>query len=97
MFAARQWRFNISAVRGQMAAAQRTVNVPVEFVADAKPGWELPGQWRTIVRVPKRPVEWLPKSSDLQNVGVSDVAAGEMVPALGQVRLETDVAGALVM
>ncbi|MFA5901871.1 MAG: hypothetical protein WC829_22470 [Hyphomicrobium sp.] len=97
LFAAKGWRFNISAERGQTLAAERTVKVPVEFVAEAKPGWDLPGQWRTIVRVPKRPVEWLPKSSDLQNVGVSDVGAGEMIPALGQVKLETDVVGALVM
>jgi hypothetical protein len=94
---AKGWRFNVSAARGRMPVEERTVYVPVEFMIGRKPVVQKPGMWRTIVRVPKRQADWLPASSDAQNAGVADVAAGEVLSFSSLVKLDTDVVGMVVM
>ena len=97
LLGATHWRFNVPADRGQMSAENRTVSVPVVFLMEKRPELELPGRWRTIVRNPTRPVEWLPKSPDVKQAGVTDVAAGELMSASSEAKLNTDVVGMIVM
>jgi hypothetical protein len=89
---ARRWTYNIAPQRGALPAGERTVMVPVAFDM-SNGGTPAPGTWRTVVRVPKRPIDWLPDSPEAQHVGVSDVVAGEMVPATSVVKLTSDVIG----
>jgi hypothetical protein len=42
-------------------------------------------------------VDWVPESFEDQRVGVSDVAAGEVMSASQEVKLKTDVVGMDVM
>jgi len=94
---AKAWRFNIPVERGRMAADARTVRVPVEYLMRNVPTLDKPGAWRNVVRVPIRKVDWLPESADSQRVGVSDVAAGELMSADSVVKLDTSVVGTVVM
>jgi hypothetical protein len=95
--AARGWTFNLSAERAAQSAEYRTAKVPVEYMMGSKPVPEKPGQWRTVVRVPMRKVDWLPASSDSQKIGVSDMAAGEVMTADSVVKLDSNVVGTVVM
>jgi hypothetical protein len=97
LITARRWHFKISAERGRMSADERSVNVPVVFAMERRPDVDLPGRWRTIVRAPQRAVQWLPESPDSPKVGVSDVAAGEVMSSSSLVKLNTDVVGMIVM
>ncbi|MFA5901870.1 MAG: hypothetical protein WC829_22465 [Hyphomicrobium sp.] len=97
MSAAQRWHLNIPAARSHMPPEHRTVRVPVEFIMGTHAGSELPGQWRLIVRNSTRPVDWVPASPDTPNVGVSDVAAGEIMSSSSLVKLNSVVIGTIVM
>jgi len=100
---ARDWRFNVPPALAQAGAEGRTVNVPVSFNGNPKSKHDLsvsvpePGTWRIEVRTPRREIEWLQASPGRQRIGVSDLANGEVMPAVGLVKLDTDVVGMDVM
>ncbi len=91
---ARRWTFNMPASKRGGTPSERTVCVPVEYVMGAQVA---PGQWRDVVRVPQREVEWLPPSDTAQGVGVADVASGEVIPLTGSMSLAIPVNGSPVM
>ena len=76
--AAKSWRFNVVAKSVALAPKDMTGMVPVEFVMD-RSKVDLPGQWRTVVRLPKRPMGWLKETPEIQKIGVSDVVNGELI------------------
>ena len=57
---AQRWSFKISPERGALPAKDRTVTVPVEYGIGRQPD-AVNGKWRTVVRVPKREMDWLPQ------------------------------------
>lgn len=92
--AARDWTFNMPVVREGDVPKDLTVMVPVEFKLGKT---ALPGQWRTVVRSPKRPIDWLPASQSARAAGVADFVAGEMLPLSSAFSLVTEVIGLPVM
>ncbi len=92
VYAARRWTYNVAPARGALPADARTVMVPVAFTMEETDS-TAPGTWRTVVRAPKRSIEWLPDVPGSQHVGVSDINAGEMIPAVSLVQLTSDVIG----
>ena len=103
LMAARGWLFNFPATLAQAPAESRTVNVPVAFNANPKRSGDRsvmepePGTWRIEVRTPLREIGWLQNAPSRQRMGVSDMAAGEVMPAVGLVKLDTNVIGMDVM
>lgn len=97
--AAKRWTFNISPERGRLSAAERTVTVPVAYLGydGPKPEAEAAGEWRAVVRVPKRAIEWLPAEKRLQQAGVSDLAAGEMIPLASAIEFSAPVLGSQLL
>lgn len=93
--AAKGWTFNVPATENLRNADEQTVTVPVEYVMD-KAKVNLAGQWRTIVRVPKRSIGWRTPAPGTQSVGVADAVAGELIPLNSAIALATDVAGAVL-
>ncbi len=91
--AAQRWKFTISAERAALPASERTVSVPVEYLGDGRRTETVSGVWRTVVRVPRREVEWLRKEQGIQWVGVSDLSAGEMMPLASAFGFSTPVVG----
>jgi outer membrane biosynthesis protein TonB len=49
------------------------------------------GEWREAIRTPKRPMPWL-AGMETPDVGVADVAGGEMLPLAGGPKLKTPLA-----
>lgn len=92
--AARSWTFNVPPGSRDGSPREMTVYVPVQYIIDEKPA---PGQWRTVVRVPKRFVGWLPGSDPAQAVGVADIASGEVIPLAASLTLAVPVIGSPVM
>lgn len=90
--AAKAWTFNVPATAKPRNADEQTITVPVEYVMD-KAKVDLAGKWRTVVRIPKRPIGWMTPDAGAQSVGVADAVAGEMIPLHGAVALATDVVG----
>jgi hypothetical protein len=90
--AAKRWTYNVAPARGALPASARTVMVPVAFTLDVDDS-PAPGIWQTVVRAPKQPIEWMQDVPGVQHIGVSDVGAGEMIPAVSFVQLSTDVIG----
>ena len=90
--AAKKWTFNVPATDKPRTADEQTVTVPVEYVM-GKAKVDLAGKWRTIVRIPKRPIGWLTPETGNQSVGVADAIAGELIPLNSAVALATDVVG----
>jgi hypothetical protein len=89
--AAKAWTFNVPATARPRTAEHMTITVPIEYTVDSKP---LPaGQWRTVVRVPKREIGWLKPAAGTQSVGVADAVSGEVIPLTTSVALATDVIG----
>lgn len=94
--AAKDWTFNVPATDKPRTAGEQTVTVPVEYVM-GKVKVDPAGKWRTIVRIPKRPIGWLTPETGNQSVGVADAIAGELIPLNSAVALATDVVGADVL
>ena len=90
--AAKSWTFNVPPSDKPRSADDMTVTVPVEYVMD-KPAKAKTGKWRTIVRMPKRPIAWLTPATGTQSVGVADAVAGELIPLSSAIALTTDVVG----
>ena len=91
---ARRWKFNVPPTKQGAPLSERTVFVPVEYVMEAEVA---PGQWRTVVRVPKRQIQWLPESDPARGVGVADITSGEVIPLAGSLSLAIPVIGSPVM
>lgn len=95
--AAKRWSFNVPATDKPRTASERTVMVPVQFVMSNDAG-EAVGTWRTVVRQPKRAIEWLPAMPARQLVGIADTEGTGVIPLDGgAVSLAADVAGSVVM
>ena len=90
--AAKSWSFNLPASDKPRAVDEMIVTVPVEFVTD-KSKLDAAGKWRTIVRMPKRPIGWMTPSVGSQNVGVADAVGGELIPTRSAVALASHVIG----
>lgn len=90
--AAKSWTFNVPATAKPRTADEQTVTVPVEYVMD-KAKVNVAGQWRTIVRVPKRTIGWMTPEPGTQSVGVADAVSGELIPLNSAIALATDVVG----
>lgn len=90
--AAKSWRFNVVAKSVALAPKDMTGMVPVEFVMDRSKA-DLPGQWRTVVRLPRRPIGWLKQTPEIQKIGVSDVVNGELISLSNSPVLATAVIG----
>jgi hypothetical protein len=93
---AKTWRFNVASKPGPVSARDMTITVPISYMADGKKP-VAPGMWRTEVRVPSRPIEWLQNEPDVQTIGVADLADGEVVPVGRALTLVTQVVGTVVM
>ena len=94
--AAIHWTFNVPATIAHLSAEHRTVTVTAEYVLE-KNTRDAPGKWRTVVRIPKREMDWLPKAAGIQKVGVADTQPGEVIPVASAVSLVSDVVGSVVM
>ena len=90
---AKSWRFNVQMHTGQSTPADMTVSVPVTYRMDGSREAR-PGQWRTEVRGPRREASWLKDGPASQQIGVSDIMHGEIVPIASVFKLRTDVSGA---
>lgn len=90
--AAKDWTFNVPATAKTRTADEQTVTVPVKYLMD-KAKANLAGQWRTIVRVPKRAISWKTPERGTQSVGVADAVSGELIPLNSAIALATDVVG----
>lgn len=93
---ARMWRFDVVAKTERLAAADMTAIVPVVFVFRRNED-VLPGVWRTEVRNRPRELTWIEETSETQKIGVSDVAAGEVLSTASTIRLESDVVGTVLL
>lgn len=89
---AKAWTFKVPATDKPRNADEQTVMVPVEYVMD-KTTVNLAGKWRTLVRMPKRPIGWLTSGNGSQDVGVADAVSGELIPIAGAIGLATNVVG----
>jgi len=89
--AAKAWTFNVPPTAKPRTADDMTITVPIEYRIDTKP---VPaGEWRTVVRIPKREIGWLKPAAGTQSVGVADAVSGEVIPLTTSVALATDVIG----
>jgi TonB family protein len=93
---AKTWRFNVGSKEGPLSARDMTVTVPITYMVEGKKP-VAPGTWRTEVRAPPRPIEWLQDEPDVQTIGVADVADGEVLPVGSALTLVTHVVGTIVM
>jgi hypothetical protein len=91
---ARLWRFNVTAKKLPLDAKDMTIRINVPFERKRK-DTDLAGMWRTEIRTPLKFMDWMPQAT--QKIGVSDVAAGEMLSANETIRLATDVAGTVLL
>jgi TonB family protein len=95
---ARRWTFDVKVKPGAATTAKDfTAMTTVEFVL-SNPGQksadgDKTGEWRYVSRLPRREISWLRDFPDLPQVGVADVANGEVVPLAGSVRLSSPVDG----
>lgn len=94
--AASRWRFKVAQRDHAPSDEDMTVMVPVEYIV-AGARIDTAGAWQTVVRSPKRRMEWLGDASDLQHVGVADVSGAELMPAASVLQLATQINGAPVM
>lgn len=100
LVSARRWQFDVPASLAQADPAARTVNVPIHFISDSRNNPVMnpeAGGWRVEVRTPRREIPWLQAAPGQQRIGVSDMARGDVVPAVGLVKLDTNVIGMDVM
>lgn len=89
--AAEAWTFNVPPTAKPRTVDDMTITVPIEYTVATKP---LPaGEWRTVVRIPKREIGWLKPAAGTQSVGVADAVSGEVIPLTTSVALATDVIG----
>lgn len=92
--AARQWTFKLPPDFASWPPEKRVVTVSIVYTTDRKPEFDAPGFWRTIVRTPRREIDWMPRKRGTQAVGVADVKPGEFVPVASALTLASDVVGA---
>jgi hypothetical protein len=98
---AKAWRFEVKPKgAGDIPANKLTAVTTVEYIPSAGPSrgpkeLDRPGQWRWITRLPKRAMPWLP-AEPRQDVGVSDMMAGEVFPLQSKLRLASDVRGKML-
>ena len=89
--AAKHWTFKVPETGKPRSADDMTVTIPVEYTVSRA---TFPaGQWRSVVRLPKREIGWLTSPSGKQSVGVADAVAGELIPLSSTIALATDVVG----
>jgi hypothetical protein len=91
---ARLWRFNVTAKTLKLDAKDMTIRINVPFERKRQ-DTDLAGVWRTEIRTSLKPMDWMPQEA--QKIGVSDVAAGEMLSANETIRLATDVTGTVLL
>lgn len=91
---ARLWRFDVTAKQLPLDAKDMTIRINVPFARKHK-DTDLAGVWRTEIRTPLKLMDWMPQSTP--KIGVSDVAAGEMLSANETIRLANDVAGTVLL
>lgn len=91
------WRWTFNLPPGARSANDRTVGVPVEFQFMNTPDSDVSGRWRTLVRSPKRKLDWVPEEAALSDVGVSDLSAGELYSATGALKLTSKLDGTPVL
>lgn len=97
--AARLWRFNVPAADTPRSSQDMTALVPVNFMMIDKPKNQA-GVWRTVIRQPKRAIDWLPVDPSRPTVGIADTTGGGVIPLDGgAIRLDTDasIIGSVVM
>lgn len=94
--ATKRWHFNVVAKSEQLTAQDMTVAVPISYSIGQGKRFQA-GTWRSEVRIPQRPLEWLQDSTGTQKIGVSDVADGEVMPASSTVKLATNVVGSVLL
>lgn len=89
--AARRWTFTVPADAATRSPEQMTVTVPVEFNLGYL--FYVPGQWITVMRLPRRPIAWLPATAGDAELGLAGVGAPGVSPLTGAFQLSKDVAG----
>ena len=95
--AARKWTVEVKVKPGATPTERDyTAYTTVDYVLTAPgqrrvPYQEPTGTWREVSRTPKRPMPWL-AGFEGPDVGVADVAGGEMLPVAGGPKLKTPLA-----
>lgn len=89
--ASRRWTFIVPQGAAPRTPEEMTVSVPVQF----NMGYDLdaPGQWLAVVRLPKRPLPWLPLTPNALRLGVASATGGGVSPVSRAFGLSTDVVG----
>ncbi len=84
--ALKKWDFNVPSGRASLNPALMTVAVPVHYTMERNSS-DTPGQWRVEVRGSRQSAPWLTESMLAQDIGVSDLASGEMMPLSSRMHL----------
>jgi hypothetical protein len=90
--AAKDWTFNVAAGADDLTPSDLTVIVPIGFGGGHDEPLK-PGEWRHEIRTPRLALPWLPATAQGRQVGVSDVASGEVISLESALALQTDVVG----
>lgn len=91
--AAKRWKFEIKSSKAAPTADDLTVTVPVAYVMDKRQASDAPGQWRAELRSEKRIVPWLLDAPAAQDIGISDLDSGDMLPIASAFRAPDGVVG----
>jgi len=91
--AAKRWKFEVSSTKATPTADDLTVTIPVAYVMPKRQASDAPGQWRTELRSEKRIAPWLLDTPAVQNIGISDLDNGDMLPIASAFRAPDGVIG----
>ena len=84
--AVKKWRFNVPTGHNVSDPNYMTVAVPVNYVMAGNTR-DAPGEWRIEIRSEHKSASWLPSSMLTQEVGISDLGSGEVMPLVSRMRL----------
>ena len=88
---ARHWTFNVPADAATRSPEQMTVTVPVDFNLGYQ--FDVPGQWFKVMRLPRRPIGWLPATASDAQLGLASVGVSGVSPLASAFQLSQEVAG----
>jgi hypothetical protein len=90
--AAKRWTFEVTARKPNPTASDLTAVIPVFYRMSKAVASDAPGQWQVELRSEKRIAPWL-LDAPAQNIGVSDLGDGEMLPVASAFRTPEGVLG----
>lgn len=90
--AAKRWTFVVTATKPKPTASDLTAVIPVVYRMPKAVASDAPGQWQVELRSEKRIAPWL-LDTPAQNIGVSDLDKGEMLPVASAFRAPDGVVG----